>query len=302
MLRWRATVCDVQPKDVVYVVSPLKEVVTDTGPSAVTPSGSGAAPGGAKPSSHGDRIREKERTVRTRQQNDEKVDCGPRTARERDVTAKPIASGRDCLRISESSWVARQRLRRSGDDAVTASASDSEVVRAIKSILNKLTVEKFSQLVRQLMAIEFHKVRHVQSLIQEVFEKATLQHHFINMYADLCVLLNDFFTESPVAEDPKLVFKRLLLNECQNSFERHLVPPEGLDKLDSDDRTLAEGGYKTRMLGNIKFVGALLSRRMLASKVLIAISEELLSDPTSESLESLAALLTVTGPSFDTDE
>merc|ERR1719409_2037310 len=62
---------------------------------------------------------------------------------------------------------------------------------------------------------------------------------------------------------------------------------------------IAEVKYKTRMLGNIKFVGALLARRMLASKVLVAVSEELLSDPTPEALESLAALLTVVGASFD---
>jgi hypothetical protein len=38
---------------------------------------------------------------------------------------------------------------------------------------------------------------------------------------------------------------------------------------------------------------------MLASKVLLAILDELLSDPTPEALETLAALLTVVGPTFD---
>jgi len=53
------------------------------------------------------------------------------------------------------------------------------------------------------------------------------------------------------------------------------------------------------MLGNIRFVGALLTRKMLASRVLLAILYEALSDPTPEALESLAALLTVVGPTFD---
>lgn len=53
------------------------------------------------------------------------------------------------------------------------------------------------------------------------------------------------------------------------------------------------------MLGNIKFVGALVARKMLASKVFFAILEELLSDPTPEALESVAALLTAAGPSID---
>jgi translation initiation factor 4G len=64
----------------------------------------------------------------------------------------------------------------------------------------------------------------------------------------------------------------------------------------------AEIRYKTRMLGNIRFVGALLARHMLAGKVLVAILEELITDPSPEALETTAALLTVTGPVFDTPE
>jgi len=129
-----------------------------------------------------------------------------------------------------------------------------------------------------------------------------MQHHFIDMYADLCEGLNTFFTDNPVSKDKNKGFKRLLLNECQNSFERNQQPPKDLHMLDFEERIIEENKYKTRMLGNIRFVGALLARRMLASKVLIAILEELLGDPTSEALETIAALLSVTGPSFDTAE
>jgi len=62
---------------------------------------------------------------------------------------------------------------------------------------------------------------------------------------------------------------------------------------------MAELRYKMRMIGNIRFVGALLVRKMLASKVALAIMEELLQDPTPEALESLAALLTSIGANFD---
>jgi len=41
---------------------------------------------------------------------------------------------------------------------------------------------------------------------------------------------------------------------------------------------------------------------MLAAKVMFAIIEELLSDPTPEALESLASLLNVVGPTFDVPE
>lgn len=134
-------------------------------------------------------------------------------------------------------------------------------------------------------------------LIHEVFEKATTQHHFIDMYADLCVLLHEHFTAKPL--DKTLTFKRLLLDECQSSFERLLAPPANLDELSAEERTVAEVSYKTHMLGNIKLVGGLLARGMLAAKVGIAILEELLSNPTPEALESVAALLTAMGSSAD---
>jgi len=205
------------------------------------------------------------------------------------------------LQVSGSSWAAQQRLRRAGGvaDSLEA-AADADVVRKVKSLLNKLSVEKFPQLSKQLLEVGFTSVRQVSILITEIFEKATTQHHYIDMYTDLCELMNDFFGNHAISMDPKFAFKRLLLNECQRTFEANLVPPPGLEKLDPEDRQLAEIRYKTRMLGCIRFVGALLSRQMLASKVLISIVQDLMFDPTPEALETLAALLTVSGKVFDT--
>jgi hypothetical protein len=210
------------------------------------------------------------------------------------------------LEVSEESWVARQTARRRTKSNITEAdaMSDEDVVRAMKSILNKLTVEKFESLSVQLIRCGIRNAFHVELLIQEVFEKATTQHHFIDMYADLCDLLNIHFAEHPVGglDDPKRNFKKILLHCCQASFEKHLTPPKGLAELNSEDRLVAERQYKMRMIGNIKFVGALLVRKMLASKVMLAIMEELLQDPTPEALESLASLLTVVGPTFDTPD
>ncbi|CAK9077025.1 unnamed protein product [Durusdinium trenchii] len=122
------------------------------------------------------------------------------------------------------------------------------------------------------------------------------------MYADLCVLLHEHFTAKPLEDGKKLTFKRLLLDECQSSFERLLTPPSNLEQLPTEEKTAAEMSYKTHMLGNIKLVGGLLARGMLASKVGIAILEELLSNPTPEALESVAALLTALGSSCDRPE
>eukprot|EP00929_Paragymnodinium_shiwhaense_P002804 TRINITY_DN10309_c0_g2_i1.p1 TRINITY_DN10309_c0_g2~~TRINITY_DN10309_c0_g2_i1.p1 ORF type:complete len:632 (+),score=200.76 TRINITY_DN10309_c0_g2_i1:90-1985(+) len=217
------------------------------------------------------------------------------------AAAEPIA-------VSSDSWAAKMRERRAvaaASSSGASSGSDSEglneaqVTRTVKSLLNKLTLEKFESITRQLCDIRYSDAAHVKILIKEVFEKAIMQHSFIDMYADLCELLHEFFLQKPVSADSKSGFKKLLLGECQNSFERNLVPPADLDRLEDEERTIAEVKYKTKMLGNIRFVGALLARGMLAGKVLISILRELMSDPTPEALETVAALLTVTGPAFD---
>lgn len=206
----------------------------------------------------------------------------------KEIRRKPKAK----LEVSENSWGAQQRRLKS-----EAKDSKEQVSRTIKSILNKLTLEKFASLSQQLLECGIFSSEHLVVLIHEVFEKATTQHHFIDMYADLCVLLHEHFTAKPL--DKTLTFKRLLLDECQSSFERLLAPPANLDELSAEERTVAEVSYKTHMLGNIKLVGGLLARGMLAAKVGIAILEELLSNPTPEALESVAALLTAMGSSAD---
>lgn len=202
------------------------------------------------------------------------------------------------LEVSENSWVAKQRLRRNSSSSDDGRA-DEEVVRSMKAILNKLTIERFEQLYQQLLQCGIHTIKHVELLIEELFEKATTQHHFIDMYSDLCSKLHTHFSDEK-NEEIATNFRKVLLRACQHSFEKNLNPPENLGSLPLDERVLVEVKYKTKMLGNIKFVGALLTRKMLAGKVFLALVDELLANPTPEALETIAALLTAVGSTFDT--
>lgn len=204
------------------------------------------------------------------------------------------------LEISPSSWVAQQQQFREATKGKNGEMkSDSEVVREMKLILNKLTIEKFDTLYLQLTNCGICKEEHVEILMCEVFEKATTQHHFIGMYAELCAQLHKWFVENQVGSgnDGK-VFKRILLNQCQLSFEQNLRPVD-LQMLDPEKREEAEHRHKTRMLGNLRFVGALLEKGMLASKILLAVVEKLLEGWTPVTLECLSVFLVAVGPAFD---
>lgn len=201
------------------------------------------------------------------------------------------------LTPSATSWAARQQLRRqAAGQASQEELDDAEVVRKAKSILNKLTIEKFESLYGQLTTCGLKTAKHVEILVSEVFEKATTQHRFIGMYADLCARLDKHFSST----EGSCNFRRVLLDQCQASFEKSLLPPPELSSegTSEEDRLEAQNKYKQRMLGNIRLVGELLVRKMLSPRILIACIEELISQP--DRLESLAALLTTVGPTFDT--
>jgi hypothetical protein len=164
----------------------------------------------------------------------------------------------------------------------------------IRSTLNKLTVEKFPRLSQQLANLAV-KSDDVIVLVAEVFEMAAHQHHFIDMYADLCKVLHDHYLANPINSDSnsKGTFGRLLLSQCQESLVRGAqVPPDSSDE--------AARMCKTRVLGNIMLIGSLCVRAMLAGKVVIALMEDMVMQRTPEAVESLAALLNIVGSTLDT--
>merc|ERR1719310_718609 len=128
----------------------------------------------------------------------------------------------------------------------------------MKSILNKLTIEKFDSLYEKLIACGISKPEHIELLVSEVFDKACTQHLFIEMYADLCVRLEKWL-DSNAEFAGNHNFRRILLNQCQDHFEQSLAPPaEPAGDLCEEERMELAGRHKQRVLGNMKLVGMLL--------------------------------------------
>mmetsp|Transcript_34001 Transcript_34001/g.49277 ORF Transcript_34001/g.49277 Transcript_34001/m.49277 type:complete len:818 (+) Transcript_34001:339-2792(+) len=61
--------------------------------------------------------------------------------------------------------------------------------KKVKSILNKMTKEKFDRLSQQMVEIPIESSQVLQVMINTVFEKAIDEPNFGDMYADLCVLM-----------------------------------------------------------------------------------------------------------------
>lgn len=75
-----------------------------------------------------------------------------------------------------------------------------------------------------------------------------------------------------------------------------------MDNIDGVEKYEALVKYKRSMLGNMKFVGQLLIRKMLSSKIMFQCVDRLLEVKNEESLETLTVFLTTIGPHYDTPE
>jgi len=201
------------------------------------------------------------------------------------------------LAPTAGSWSAQHRCPKGG------SLDDNEkIARTSRSILNKITADTFDSLFEQLVTCGIQQPEHISTLMSEVFDTATRQHHFIPMYADLCKKLEQDPRISAVVENAgqQHNFRRLLLNQCQNVFEQLLEPCAV--ELASDEEVCLR--RKQEALGNIKLIGHLLVNGMLTSKLLVDCADDLIGKHLTcpEALESLAALMMVAAPTFDTKE
>ncbi|CBZ53938.1 GJ21226, related [Neospora caninum Liverpool] len=207
------------------------------------------------------------------------------------------------LKASESSWVKKQAEQKKDEQ--------QQLLRRLKGHLNKLTLEKFEKLYPQILNAGIKEKEEVNALMKMVFEKAVSQHHFIQMYVQLCSRLKDDLKQI-LADDAKgSYFRRILINQCEDSFVANLEPmrvPEGLGEEEAFEFAQL---YKARMKGNMIFVGELLKSRMISHRILLECIDRLLQkrlecieisggeDQGVPHMEALCAFLHTVGPFFE---
>ena len=211
-----------------------------------------------------------------------------------DLTPLPEGTAGAEIVRAENAWA-----RGGADDART------KTTRAIKGILNKITPEKFDRLMEQLLECGIDDADTLGETISIVFDKAIWEPGFCSMYADVCLRLSKELPEFPADDGGKpMTFRRILLNTCQEEFEGAGKAREELESIvDPAERAAATKRVKVRTMGNIKLIGELFKKKMIAEKILHACVTDLLgapkSNPPEENVEALCNLLTTVGKEMD---
>eukprot|EP01066_Platyproteum_vivax_P006798 Platyproteum_vivax@DN2498_c0_g1_i1.p1 len=199
------------------------------------------------------------------------------------------------MRFKLSPWEAPPKRIDKNQDL----SEHEKFARKLRGYLNKLTIERFESLCKQILDSGFASILDVKAAVTMIFEKATTQHHYIGMYTELCRRLNEHLDDYCVGLDrTEKSFRRILLDQCQDSFNKYLEPPPNTD---SEDPELYFK-YKRSMLGNIKFIGELIDKSMISSRVIKEIVNECLERAEERHIETAIELLKAIGSSFDNQE
>lgn len=115
--------------------------------------------------------------------------------------------------------------------------------RQIKVILGKLAPQNFDKLFVQVKEVNIDSAFTLTGVISQLFDKALMEPTFCEMYAKFCV---DLAADLPEFNEnnEKITFKRVLLNKCQEEFEKgereqaeaDSVEEEGEVKLSKEER------------------------------------------------------------------
>ncbi|RWW84139.1 hypothetical protein BHE74_00007276 [Ensete ventricosum] len=181
--------------------------------------------------------------------------------------------------------------------------------RQLKAILNKLTPQNFEKLFAQVKEVNIDSAATLTGVISQIFDKALMEPTFCEMYANFCFHLSDALPD--FNEDNELItFKRLLLNKCQEEFERgereqaeaNKVEEEGEIKQSEEEREEKRLQARRRMLGNIRLIGELYKKRMLTERIMHECIKKLLGqyqNPDEEDVEALCKLMSTIGEMID---
>jgi len=229
---------------------------------------------------------------------------------------KPRAMAQDDMRKTKRPE--HEKMISRGENAyVVKKATDreEEIERRVRNLLNKITPTNLKTIVLQLAQVDLKTAQELDFVIRIIFEKALAEPHWCETYADMVYSLQTKYPKFPAEHegDKAQTFTRVLLNTCQTEFENlptsfeptaeqiAKMSPEELDKLKIKERK-----EKEKAKANMKFIGNLFLRQLLAVKVIGQVVYELIgikdSPPEEHKIECVCELLTAIGHCLDEQE
>uniref|UniRef100_H2Z560 W2 domain-containing protein n=1 Tax=Ciona savignyi TaxID=51511 RepID=H2Z560_CIOSA len=194
------------------------------------------------------------------------------------------------------------------------------VFRKTRSILNKLTPEKFDKLCQDILNIGIASKEILKGIVILIFEKAIDELRYSSLYANLCRRLYyeapNFDLGHPINAGNQGIkpntFRRLLIAKLQDEFENRNRKLEAFDckegalSLEEEEQ---RSRAKHHMLGNIKFIGELYRLNLLHESIvhkcimqLIRAKKKGTVDDISEDLECLCQIMVTCGRRLDHDK
>ncbi|XP_064172320.1 eukaryotic translation initiation factor 4 gamma 1-like [Anguilla rostrata] len=196
----------------------------------------------------------------------------------------------------ENAWrpsIKKDKVEQDPEKTVT-----QELFRRMRSILNKLTPEKFEQLVNQVAELNIDTTERLQGVVDIVFEKAIFEPKFASTYAKMCHRLKELNAPLNDCLEATLNFHLAILNRCWVEFdlvnERALRPKEELEANVATSHR--------RSLGNVKFLGELFNLEMAEEFLMHRCITTLLDNQGEKALECLCCLLSTIGRNLDCDK
>ncbi|RCK55057.1 hypothetical protein Cantr_04456 [Candida viswanathii] len=259
----------------------------------------------------------------------DRPDIREKTEEELVKEAKPVEEVKP-LEKSANRWVPKSRMQKkevkvAEDGTVILDKDDIE--RKTNSLLNKLTLEMFTEISDEILAIgnqakwekDAETIKQIMSLI---FAKACDEPYWSEMYAKLCAKMCKTLPDSITDETSTLkdgthpsgggLARRILLSTCQKEYEKgwsDKLPtnPDGspLEPEMMSDEYYAMAAAKRRGLGLVKFIGHLFNLNMLNNQIIfVCLKDQIRNtvDPSEDSLENLTQLNQTVGPKLDADE
>jgi len=131
------------------------------------------------------------------------------------------------LKSTENAWKPKSKE--------TDTDETAEVLRNVRSILNKLTPQKFQPLMHQVQKLAINTEERLIGVINLIFEKAIDEPNFCEAYANMCRVMSanriELRVEKAGQPPPVLEFRKVLLTRCQKEFEKDKSNEEKLQKL-----------------------------------------------------------------------